>query len=228
MDYKYLVYLVLDELKVVSDDANFNEEHVIALLDYYRAYLLKNTYINKHTSIPDSNYQTICIDLEETPEIAGEPCEGKTYLKSVQPIPDTINVGTLSIYPIDYYQGHLTFVSKERMRFVGHNKYLQNIIYASLGPDKHLYLTSSNPQFMYLEKARVTGIFEKAEEAAKLSCNQDSTEACDILDKDFPIETSLVPSLIELVVKELSMALYRPKDETNNAKDDVSGLAVKQ
>ena len=54
------------------------------------------------------------------------------------------------------------FVSKERFKYVGHNKYLRNIIYCTLGPDNHIYFNSANPQFKYLKKARVTGIFEDA------------------------------------------------------------------
>ena len=39
--YRELVYLVLDELKLVSDDSSFTEDHVIYLLDRYRPFLLK-------------------------------------------------------------------------------------------------------------------------------------------------------------------------------------------
>ena len=35
------VYMVLDELKLISDDAHFTEEHVIFLLKKFRAYVLK-------------------------------------------------------------------------------------------------------------------------------------------------------------------------------------------
>ena len=39
--YRELVYLVLDELKLVSDDSTFTEDHVVFLLNRYRTFLLK-------------------------------------------------------------------------------------------------------------------------------------------------------------------------------------------
>lgn len=111
------------------------------------------------------------------------------------------------------------------MRYVGHNKWLKNIIYASLGPDQYLYFKSSNPQYMYLEKVRMTGIFEDAESAAKLQCGNEGEEACDVLDTPFPLEEGLVTSLIEMAVKFLSGSIYKPKDTTNSASDDLSEIA---
>ena len=63
--YKHLVYLVLDELKLMSDDSFFTEDHVIFLLNKYRAFLLKQRYSDIRKEIPTSNYQTLCLELEE-------------------------------------------------------------------------------------------------------------------------------------------------------------------
>ena len=42
---------------------------------------------------------------------------------------------------------------------------------------------------------------------------------------DFPLEESLVPPLIELIVKELGVQKYQAEDKENNANDDLSTLA---
>ena len=47
----------------------------------------------------------------------------------------------------------------------------------------------------------------------------------DIMDKDFPLEESLVQPLLEIIVKELSNYLYQPADNENNDNDDLSKLA---
>lgn len=193
----------------------------------YRGFLLKQRYSDIKKQIPESNYQTICLDLIEVPAISGEPCEGGSYLRSKEKIPTLMQIGNPIIYPSDYYQGNITYVSRERMRYVGHNRFLQNIIYASLGPDGYLYFKSNNPQYLYMEQAKMTGIFENPEEVANLSCEDNEEESCDILDKDFPLEEALVPVLIELCVKELSGAVYRPEDNRNNASDDLSNTPVK-
>lgn len=221
--YKELVYMVLDELKLYSDDALYTEDHVIFLLGKYRTFLLKQRYSDIKKQIPESNYQTICLDLIEVPAISGEPCEGGTYLRSKDKIPFLMKIGIPKVYPIDYYQGEITYVSRERMRYVGYNKYLQNIIYASIGPDNYLYFKSFNPQYLYLEKVKMTGIFEDPKAASDLQCpDENGDTTCDILDRIFPIEDSLVPQLVQLVTEELLRPSRSDKDEENNAKDDLS------
>ena len=220
--YRQLVYIVLDELKLMSDDSSFTEDHVIFLLDKYRAFLLKQRYSDIKKEVPLDNYQTICLDLEEHEGIAGLPCEG-VYLRSTNKVPDTLKIGHPRIYSEDYFNGEITFVSRERFRYVGHNEWLKNIIYATRDPESYLYLSSMNPQFYYLEKVKFTGVFSDAEEASKLECEQ--ADSCDILDKDFPIEDALISPLVELVLKELSGSIYKPQDDMNNAKDDLSDLA---
>lgn len=77
--YKEIVYSVLDEIKSISDDSLFTEDHVIFLAEKYRTFLLKQRYSDIKKQIPESNYQTICLDLIEVP---GESCEGGSYLRS--------------------------------------------------------------------------------------------------------------------------------------------------
>lgn len=228
MKYKDIVYMVLDEIKSTSDDAFFTEEHVLLLVNNYRNFILKQRYSDIKKPIPESNYQTICLNLIQVPAIAGVPCEGGTFLRSKEKVPFMMKIGTPKVYPINYYLGEITYVSRERMRYVGYNKYLQNIIYASLGPDNYLYLQSSNPQYLYLEKIRLTGIFENIESVSDLLCDDSGDSInCDIMDKTFPIEDALVPPIIELVVKELLGAEYIKKDEENNAKDDLPEITSK-
>lgn len=226
--YKELTYMVLDELKLYSDDALYTEEHIMFLLGKYRTFLIKQRYSDVKKQIPESNYQTICLDLIEVPAISGEPCEGGSYLRSKEKIPFLMKIGNPRVYPIDYYQGEITYVSRDRMRYVGYNKYLQNIIYASLGPDNYLYFKSFNPQFLYLEKIRMTGIFEDTLAASELQCpDKNGNIVCDVLDREFPIENALIPPLIQLVVEELTKAEYKPEDKENNSDDDLSEVVSK-
>ena len=227
MTYREIAYMCLDQLKVASDDSYYTIDHILFLISKIRALLLKQTYSNIKKEIPQSNYQTICLDLIQVPAITGEPCEGGTYLRSKEKVPSTMTIGTNIVYPIDFYQGtHITYVSRERMRYVGTNKWLKNIIYTSKGPDGYLYFKSSNPQFLYLEKVRMTGIFEDPDKAAELECNSNNNLECDVLDREFPLEEGLVASVIELVIKYLSGAVYRPKDQENDANDDLSDLVA--
>lgn len=221
--YRELVYLCLDEMKLYTDDSLFTEDHIIFLLNKYRVFLLKQRYSDIKKQIPESNYQTICINL--TKYLEGE-CDG-TYLRSTTKIPYLMPLGSIVIHPVNYFKGNITYISRERMRYIGYNKYLQNIIYASIAPDNYLYLNSSNPQFLYLKKIRVTGIFEDPQKALELQCDSEDDNSCDILDKTFPIEDSLITPLIQLVVEELTKDEYKPEDKKNNSNDDLSNITTK-
>jgi hypothetical protein len=227
MKVSELVYLCLDELKILSDDSIYTEEHLIFLLKKYRSFLIKKEQDKERGSqdvASEFEYQQICLDLEKVPAIDGDPCTGGYYLRTTQKLPKILE-GTLPrVYPLDFYQGiNISYVSRDRMRYVGTNPYLQNIIYTSIGPDLRLYLNSSNPQFLYLKKLRMSAIFEDIEEAAGLLCDNDGeSQSCDVLDMEFPIRDYLVPPLIELVIKELSGSKYLPRDSRNNADDDLS------
>lgn len=229
MTYREIVYMVMDELKLMSDDASFTEDHIVFLLGKLRSFLLKQRYYTDiKKAISESNYQTICLDLIEVPAINGEECEGGSYLRSKNKIPVTLMIGNPRVYPIDYYQGEIAYISRDRMRYVGYNKWMKNIIYCSIAPDGYLYFKSWNPQFLYLEKVKFTAIFEDAEKVSELTCDGDEGTACDLLDRTFPIEEALVPPLIELVVNELRKAEYAPSDENNNADDDLDEVNTKR
>ena len=226
--------MVLDLCKLSgSDDSFINESHVIFLLKKYRSFLIKKEEEKNKESTEiasEFEYQQICLDLEKVPAIDGDPCLGGYYLRSEQEIPKILEGSQPTVYPIDFYQGiNVAYISRDRMRYVGTNKYLQNIIYVSLGPDHHVYLKSNNPQFLYLKKLRMNAIFEDFDEATDLLCDDDGNkdeDSCDVLESTFPIRDYLVPSLIEMVVKELVGAAYRPSDKQNDANDNLTELAA--
>ena len=221
MTYREIVYACLDILKLTSYDSLYTEDHVIFLANKARTLLLKQRYSDIKKKIPESNYQTICLDLEKVQNIQDLECKGSS-LRTVQEIPYLMKIGNPKVYPQNYYLGEITYISRERMRYVGHNKYLQNIIYCSLAPDNHLYFKSSNPQHLYLKKVQVTGIFEDIQNASQLECNNDNSQCQDILDKTFPLEEGLVQPLIEIVVKQLGPSVDLPQDQENNAQDDLA------
>ena len=233
MKVKEIVYMVLDLAKAAtSDDSFFTEDHALFLCRKYRAFLIKKEQ-EKKAAIEQADVfeqQQICLDLEKVAAIDGSPCTGGYYLRTTKPIPKIVEGTQPQVYPLDYYQGtNISYISKDRMRYVGTNKYLQNIIYTSIAPDFHLYLKSSNPQFLYLKKLRMAAIFEDFDTIEDLLCDDNGeSQDCDPMEMSFPIREYLVPTLIELVVKELTGAAYKPVDEKNNANDDLSHVMTKQ
>ena len=227
--YREIVYLVLDEIKASNGDSDITEEHVIFLANQYRLFLLEQKKKKEGAdSLSPSNEQTICVDLERVDAIPGLEYCNDIYLRSIQEIPQVINEESVKVNLMDSFNIMTAFVSKDRFKYVGHNKYLYNIIYSTLGSDNHVYLNSANPQFKYLtnNKIKFTGIFEDANKAAELSCDAANGKKCDILDADFPLETPLIPQMIELIVRELLGVNYRPKDTQNDSADNLADLAA--
>lgn len=228
--FSEIVYSVLDLLKETSDDAFYTEEHVLALVKNARALLLerkyKQTRNSSFTAMSDENKQQICVDLEPVEMMSGG-CAGG-WLKSTQKIPDTLDVADLKVYPVsDMLPSMVTFIPAERMPYVGYNKWLKDIIYAAKSADGYLFMHGTNPQFMYLEKARAEGVFADPEEAAALACDKDGeNSSCDVMDQDFPLEKDLVSSVIEMVVSELNGSRFAPKDNKNNAHDDLGDASM--
>ena len=223
--YKELVNMVLDELKLLSDDSIFQPEHVLFLLDKYRGFLLKQRYSDVKKEIPESNFQTICVKLEKVPAYQDDNCGGNGYLKSEKKIPEMMTIGGQKISTMDYFQGNLTYVNKERFKYVGENKYLRNTIYGTIGPDSYLYMKSNNPQAYHLCRVKLTGIFEDSAKASELSCDGKDKQ-CDVMDRNFPLEEALVPPMLELIVKELGGQKYQSEDKENNAADDLANIAT--
>lgn len=220
--YGEIVYMVLDEVKGMSDDFTYNEEHILYLIDTTRAFLLKQKYSDVKKQIPYANYQTIYTEVAESALTDDVLYSKAKYLKTNNKIPEIIPLATPRIFTSDYYQGEITYISRDRMRYVGYNKYLKNIIYCSIHPDKYLYFKSFNENMLKVKSINFTAVFQSSLEALKLY--KDKKE---ILDTEFPMEESLIQPLIEIVIKELTSAVYKPEDTSNNAKDDLEGLAVK-
>lgn len=226
-----IIYLVLDEMKARSDDAYYTEEHIIFLASKMRALLLERKYKGSRNAafqaVSDENKQTICLNFEPT-QLIPDGCSG-LWLKSKEKIPDTIDIAEPKIFAVnDVMHTMLTYIPIERMPYVGYNKWLKNIIYAAKGADGYLYVTSNGSQFIYMETAKMEGVFTDVEAAAELSCDAEDGAKCDVTDQNFPLEGALIPSCIEMVVQELAGSRYAPEDKQNNAKDDFSEASVTQ
>ena len=226
MTLRELVFMCMDEVKLNSDDSIYTEDHVVFLLNKYRSFVLKKELDKENKQLSSTNGQTICLDLIKIRD-EDNPCGG-SMLRTEQTIPNLVNDCKVSLYPVNYFEGdHIIYTTMERMRYTTYNKWTKNLIYAAKGPDDYLYLKSSNPQYLYLEKLRMKAIFEDFESAAQYACDEAGEELhCDILDMKFPIENALVPIIVEMVVKELLGASYRPKDSINNSNDDLSDIVA--
>lgn len=216
-----IVYYCLDAIKAFSDDAYVNEDHVIFLLGKYRGALLQQ-YHNIKKLIPESNYQIVCVNLEKAD---GIPCTNGPVLKSIEELPKLLPIGSPSVLLFNGFESeNIAIVPFKRLGAVGWNKWKKNFTYVAIGPDGHLYVSSTNPQAEYLTQLRVKGLFEDYEKAAELSCDKEG-EGCDEMEKEFPLEVSLIPDLIARVVRDILGMAWRATDGKNDAADNLADIA---
>lgn len=224
MKVNEVVYYCLDAIKAFSDDSSVNEDHIKFLLGKYRGALLQQ-YHNLKKIMPESNYQTICINLQIADSL---PCTPSPKLVSIEKIPEMLTIGKPKVLLSNGFDSEIIeFVPFARLKNTGYNKWKLNFIYAAIGPDNHLYLSFSNPQAKYLTKLKLKGIFEDFETASDLTCaDMEDTAKCDVMERDFPMEVSLIPDLIARVVKDALGIAYRPADQKNDAADSLSDIAT--
>lgn len=220
MTYRELVYMALDALKIHSDDSKFTEDHVVFLLNKYRAYALQQKYSKTLEGVNNSNYQVININLNKD---VGDPPLGEyggAFKKSIHKIPGIIKITLPEVYDEREWRQEYVFTSSDRLTYVGHNRFLKNIKYCAIDKDGYLELKSSLDYIQGIETVSMYAIFEDPNDAYDF--NGDTT---DVLDRVFPLEAVLVPSVLELVLKDLTNGIYKPTDTTNDAQDVLSDLA---
>lgn len=196
--YRELVYMVLDELKAKSDDFYYTEDHIIFLLDKYRAFLLKQKYSDIKKQIPKSNFQNLQLNLEYP------------Y------IPNLLNI---SIPKIKYSSIILNYVTPDRFKYVGNLNYQNHQYFFTIDDNTLITKLGKDEVMIPFNIEKLSAVFESPKKVYEVQ-----NENIEILDQIFPLEEGLVSPLLEMVVKDLMSASLRPEDNTNNGKDDLGDL----
>lgn len=224
--YREAVFIVFDELKLSSDDSPWEVEHIIFLLNKYRAILTKQRYGGAKKDVPLEYYQIWELGQLELPT---NNTDVRRTFSFEKPVPPILNLhGVLLETSISYHTAPLeenyttgyvennidiNFINPDRFKYLGYNKWLSSQPYATIGYDHKLYI-SSTADFLNGKSFRIQGVFENPTDF------QDTTDGK--LDMYFPVEQALVQPIIDLIVKELGNVLYLPKDGENNSSDDLS------
>lgn len=212
--YREAIYMCLDLLKGMSDDFTYTEDHIAYLLDKARAFLLNQLYgkdPKKH--VPYSNYQTLEI------KISNLTVNENSYYKSDSEIPYLLHIGIPRVTFEDYYDINFEFTSRERLPFVGNNKYLKRIWYGAIDHDNKFCIKPSSTRVIIDDEPLIinlTAIFENPKEII----------GDDYMDKPIPIEETLVQQLVTTVVTMIASSVYRPTDDNNDNRDDNAALAT--
>lgn len=235
MTYREVIYMVNDLCKQFSDDASYTEDHILFLINKYRGALLQQ-YLSVKKQVPHSNYQTI--EIEVTVNNVNSSKYQTVQFTSAKKIPNLLSIGNPSVYTPSYYDdaffnqfiGPINLVSRERLRYVGYRSRLKNQLYAAINPldnllelkvhqalipkvTDYIHSVQGDVQFVVF----LTGVFEDAWAVTQYQNGS--------IDSEFPLESALLPNLLQAVLKDILGGAYRPKDGSNNANDDLSSLA---
>lgn len=217
MTYRELVYMALDALKIHSDDSKFTEDHVIFLLNKYRAYALHQKYSKTLEGVNNRNYQTIQVSIKY---LESNRLEGEYYARSDKSIPNILTITLPEVWRDEFRNEECVYTTDKRLKYTGNNRFLKKTIYCSVSNENKLWIKSTNVDVKTISYVFLYAVFSDPIEAYNFVT---STE--DILDLDFPLEDVLVPSVLELVLKDLTNGIYKPSDTTNDAQDALSDLA---
>lgn len=216
--YREMIYMVIDQLKLISDDSYYTEEHILFLLKRMRALILDRKYSNARvtSSVNDADYQGLEIEFRRKDDV-----RGRLVFESLERIPELTKAGIVIVYPKEgLCIDKMSFIPFERIPYVGNNRWLKDFMYVAYGDDGKLVIVGN--QFLSM-RIGIRGIFLDPEIAARFEPGYNGN----ILDWRFPLEDSLHAQCIEMVLQELSGARYAPYDKTNNAADD-NGIATKE
>lgn len=221
MTKRELIYLVFEGLNISTDDSDKTEELTSALIDNKRAFLLKQQASLAHWNIPIEVKQEICLDLENVPNVDGMTCFGK-ILRTKISLPKSVRTkgisGPLSVRKGDRNIIHLSIIPFERLPFVGYNTFISQIIYAAQDYDGRLYLVSNQKKHHLMETIRVGDVWENPEIAMALDCSADTSK--DLWDQEYPLDAAMVDTVINLVIKDLTISLAIPEDDTNDSDEE--------
>jgi hypothetical protein len=212
-----IVHMIMDELKLTVDDSYFNLDHVLFLVNNYRAMLLQQRYADPRHAIPLSNFQAVELSVEHL-----DRCTWRS-VERVPPLVNRAGFEQVRVSPAGDFADNLiwTFVSKDRFRVAGTSKWLSNFAYFTIGPDERLHFKSAFPGFRYLKKLRMEAIFEDVYAVMEMQDRETGIE-----EREYPLEHGLVPFLVQAVCKELGSVLYSPVDDKNNAADDLPNVST--
>lgn len=217
--YRTLVYMVLDELKILSDDSLWENEHIIQMLNKYRALLFSQKYKGKKVEIPFSFYQRLNVSF-------GQQLAGTNVYKSTKKVPNIIDISGLWQYAFISASGvaseNLNFVNPSKFKFSGLNKWLVNQAYITVDYNNYMYIKKSNPS-IYNQL-----VFDVILDNPIDINDFNSLGIIDYLDIEFPCDEALIQPIIDLCLKELGIMNQQDRDTTNNASDDASVPKQKQ
>lgn len=220
--YNEIAYDILEIINNnhISDDEDVSTEHIMFHFNLQRSLWIRNEY-NKPGRIIDPQIEQDlgCLELEEAD--SADCCEIKSgciVLRTKKEIPKLIEFhdksGITRIGPVSKIKLPFNFTTYNKAVYSSFNKYAKGV-YAYL-LNSRIYLTITDPKYNYIDYINVRGVFEEPQSLQEFICGDDQ---CFTYEKNYPINSWMIPYIQEQVLNRYGISFKFPKDTSNDASE---------
>lgn len=222
--YNEIIYSIREGIRQHTSDSDIDDRQIIFEFNLQRALWYRNEYNKKNTSIDDQIKQTICLELVEASSSECDCFDSDcTILRTSKKIPSLLDFrDKTSISKItfsDITGMPLSFVSYNKFPFTGNGPYNKNTVFATLHPNGHIYLKSTNANFKFIKSIAVTAILENPLDAKEFSCDGQS---CFNPNKEYPVKSHIIAYIKNIVIEGFIRQLSMPKDLINDSQENLN------
>lgn len=218
--------MIMDQNKLSSDDSFIEPSHIVFMLSKIRAYFLKEKYGKLKSQVSQSNFQTVTIGVHPESNVSG--CSSFATLKSNEKVPNLLLLnnyeGLVQVSTGFGSPATISYVNANRFSSVGYDRWQQNVIYATIGPDSYLYIKANDSDILNLTSVSMTAVFEDIAAANELIASDNCEEVCDPMDNSFPLEEGLITPVLTMTAQQVYQDATKPSDKINNSTDDLSDI----
>lgn len=218
---KEIRYSIKEALAIYNEDSNVSNEYIDYKIHTTRAMLLAQRFSSRSFVIPNAIIQHFYHDLslaEDNEFVDGIGTVLATTTAIQTPLEPFNLKNNIRITSGSYSDISFAFIDTNRFSYVGHNKWLQNIIYCAIGTDWKIYFTSSNPKVKMLEQVKVSMVCANPETAYPYTIGYDVL--VDFDETEYPLNSELIVELTDIIIKQLTINLTAKEDKVNDATDN--------
>lgn len=219
----HIVYDLRELIKAYSDDSNYSNEWFEYQINIARALLLEQKFSSRQYVIPNKIRQVFNMELEIAESndfVSGISTVLRTKDKIQYPLEPFNFKNNIRVGSSDYSDIYFSHISNERFPYVGSNKWVQNMIYYTLGTDFKLYFTSSNPSVKLVENIRLSMVCSNPQEAYPFTLDYDPD--IDFVNTEYPLEDNMITLVTDMIFKKITNSINIPEDKENDATDSKS------
>lgn len=228
MTYNEIAYDILEILKgnQISDDVDISLEHILYHLNQQRALWIRREYNKPGRHIDQHLIQDLgCVELELID--AADCCDITTdcyVLRTKKVIPAFLELHSGSavtrVGSINKTSKPYSFTSLARASVAFYSKYGKNQVYAFLLND-YMHIISQNPKIKLMDHINIRGVIANPTDIIDFKCDI-TGNACFSYENEYPINNWMLPLMKEQIINQFGVSLSIPKDNDNNAKNNIS------